>query len=92
MLLTMWGGGELDNKWWEPVDGGRDAGLGILEDEGWSWSGGNGYSKLVFTSNGVPTIGVGECNGMLWVRSILGMAAGGGFVRDRLDCWYTRMR
>jgi hypothetical protein len=57
-----------------------------------SWSCGNGYSKLAFTSNGVPTIGVGECNGILCVRSIFSMLAGGGLVRDRLNCRYIRIR
>jgi len=60
--------------------------VGAEDDTGvGSRSGGNGYSKLALTSKGVPTIGVGECKGMLFNSSICGMVVGGGLVRDRLE-------
>lgn len=48
--------------------------------------GGNGYSNLfAFGSNGVPTMGVGECRGIACNKFISGMIVVGGLVLERYD-------
>ena len=84
--LITWGGGEPDRICREPAEGGReehDKELGSLGTED-SPRDGNGYSNLfAFASNGVPMMGVGECNGT-------GMIVVGGFVLDRYDIFTTK--
>lgn len=79
------GGGEILIMWDGEVEWKHDE-IGAEDDTGvGSRSGGNGYSKLALTSKGVPTIGVGECRGMLFNNSICGITVGGGLVRDRFE-------
>jgi hypothetical protein len=76
----------VGKKCWEQADENGFRMVGAEDDDGVSSrSGGNGYSKMASTSKGVPTIGVGECRGMLFANSICGIMVGGGLLRDRLE-------